>query len=204
MIRNILFDVGTVLLHINYEPALALTHRLCDPAKRDALRRFFTFDDRDPMIREYELGAITTEEFFKHFADVTGFSGTMDQFVGTYRDMLSENKPMLKFARELSRKHNVYLVTNAGTLHTPDIYDRFPSLRFFKDEASSCYLGAVKPDAAYYEKALTKFGITSDTCLLVDDRPENVAGAEAFGIRAILYTTPDETIAAVRKTLGRA
>ena len=201
MIRNILFDIGTVLLHINYEPALALTHRLCDPAKRDALRRFFTFDNRDPTIREYERGAITTEEFFKHFAAVTGFSGTMDQFVGTYQDMLSENKPMLEFARDLSRKYNIYLVTNAGTLHTPHIYERFPSLRFVKDEASSCYLGAVKPDAAFYEKALAKFGVTPDTCLLVDDRPENVAGAEAFGIRAILYSNAETAIAAVQAAL---
>jgi len=201
MIRNILFDIGTVLLHINYEPALALAHRFCDPAKRDALRKFFTFEGRDPMLREYELGAITTEEFFRHFATVTGFSGTMNQFVASYRDMLSENKPMLEFGRELSRKYSIYLVTNAGTLHTPHIYERFPLLRFFKDEASSCYLGEVKPDAAFYEKALAKFGITPDTCLLVDDRPENVAGAETFGIRSILYTTPDETISAVRATL---
>ena len=201
MLQNILFDIGTVLLHINYEPALALAHRYCDPAKLDALRRFFTFEDRDPMIREYEIGAISTKEFFRHFAEVTGFSGTLDQFVTTYQNMLSENRPMIEFARELSRKYNVYLVTNAGALHTPNIYGQFPSLRFFKDEASSCYLGAVKPDADYYRKALAKFGITPDTCLLVDDRPENVAGAEAFGIRAILYTTADATIAAVRAAL---
>jgi HAD superfamily hydrolase (TIGR01509 family) len=201
MLRNILFDIGTVLLHINYEPALALAHRFCDPAKRDALRRFFTFEERDPMIREYEIGAITTEEFFKHFAAVTGFSGTQEQFVGTYQDMLSENKPMLDFARGLSRKYNIYLVTNAGMLHTPHIYERFPSLRFFKDEASSCYLGAVKPDAAFYEKALAKFGVTPETCLLIDDRPENVAGAEKFGIRAILYSDAPTAIAAIQAAL---
>ena len=202
MIRNILFDVGTVLLHINYEPALALANRFCDPAKRDALRRFFTFEDRDPMIREYEVGAITTEEFFNHFASVTGFSGTQEQFVATYQDMLSENKPMLEFARELSRKYSIYLVTNAGALHTPHIYERFPSLCFVRDEASSWTLGEVKPDAAFYEKALAKFGVTPGSCLLIDDRPENVAGAEAFGVRSILYTTPDETISAIRAALA--
>jgi HAD superfamily hydrolase (TIGR01509 family) len=201
MIRNILFDIGTVLLHINYEPALALAHRFCDPAKREALRRFFTFDDRDPMIREYERGAITTEDFFGHFAAVTGFSGTMDQFVETYQDMLSENKPMLEFARQLAKKYGTYLVTNAGPLHIPAIYERFSALRLFKDEASSCRLGEVKPDAAFYEKALAKFGITADTCLLIDDRPENVAGAEAFGIRSILYSDAPAAIAAIRAAL---
>jgi FMN phosphatase YigB (HAD superfamily) len=202
MIQNILFDVGTVLLNIHYEPALALAHRFCDPAKREALGRFFTFDNRDPMIREYERGAITTEDFFLHFATVTGFSGTMDQFVRTYQDMLSENELMLEFARALSRTYNTFLVTNAGVLHTPTIYARFPSLLFFKEEASSCYLGEVKPDRAFYEKALAKFGVEPITCLLIDDRPENCAGARAFGIHAILYTQPDETIAAVRTILA--
>ena len=114
------------------------------------------------MIREYERGKITTDEFFRHFADVTGFSGTQDQFVATYQNMLSENKPMLEFASGLSQKYNIYLVTNAGALHTSSIYKRFPTLVFFKDEASSCILGEVKPDAAFYEKALVKFGLTPD------------------------------------------
>jgi putative hydrolase of the HAD superfamily len=61
----------------------------------------------------------------------------------------------------------------------------------------------VKPNRAFYEKALAQFGVTPDTCLFIDDRTENIARAEAFGIRAIPRAQPDETITAVRIILGQ-
>ena len=106
---------------------------------------------------------------------------------------------MLDFAREWSSKHDIYFVSNAGPLHVPLIYDLYPSLRFFKNDAISCYIGAVKPERAFYERALVKFGVDAADCILVDDRPENVNGALACGIQAILYKTPGQTIAAIRK-----
>jgi len=75
-------------------------------------------------------------------------------------------------------------------------------LNFFKGDAVSCHLGAVKPNRAFYERALAKFGLPPAACLFIDDRPENVEGARDFGISALQYTTAPETIAAVRAQLG--
>ena len=87
-------------------------------------------------------------------------------------------------------------------MHFPWVYERFPELNFFKGDAVSCHLGAVKPNRAFYERALAKFGLQPAACLFIDDRPENVEGARAFGIPALQYTTAPETIAALRARLG--
>lgn len=203
MIRNILFDIGVVLLHIHYGKALLRIVPRCHPLRLLRLAKFLTLEERDPIIAEYERGRVTTADFFRHFVDLTGYRGTQEEFAAAWRGILSENRPMLEFGRELSGSYDVYLVTNTGELQVPHIYESFPGIRFFKDQAASFELGEVKPDRAFYEKALAKFGITADTCLFIDDRPENIEGARACGLRSIRYTTAEETIQAVRAALAK-
>ncbi len=200
---NILFDLGMVLLHIDYGPAFKRAMPYFDGAVGSSPEEFFTLIGRDPSIDRYERGDITGKEFFQHFVKKTGFRGTHDEFVGIWRDIFIENEPMIRFARELSRKYDVYLASNASDLHIPYVLEAFPSLCFYKDAAFSYRLRATKPEPAFYERTLKQFGVTANTCLFIDDRPENVESAELFGIRSILYTNPEETIARTRKILGK-
>lgn len=200
--RNILFDLGMVLLHIDYGPAFKRAMPYFDWSAGSSPEKFFTLIARDPAIDQYERGDITGSEFFEHFVEKTGFRGTHDAFVEIWRDIFSENEPMIRFGRDLSREYGVYLASNASDMHIPYVLEAFPSLRFFKDAAFSYRLRATKPEPAFYERTLQQFGVTADTCLFIDDRPENVESAERFGIRSILYTNPEKTIARARKILG--
>ncbi len=201
MIENILFDAGVVLLHIDYTVAAREILPLCDPARVPMLNRFLTLNDRDPIVAEYELGRVTTEAFFRHFCARSGYRGTLAQFIAAWHDTLSRNEPMLAFASEMSASYRLYIATNTGEVQIPRIYEFFPKLAYFKDMAASCFLGELKPGRGFYEKALAQFRVTADTCLFIDDRPENVEGARAYGIRSILYTTAAETIVAARQAL---
>jgi putative hydrolase of the HAD superfamily len=51
----------------------------------------------------------------------------------------------------------------------------------------SCALGAKKPSAAFFEKALQELGLRAEQCLFVDDSAVNVAGARKVGLRAELF-----------------
>lgn len=51
----------------------------------------------------------------------------------------------------------------------------------------SCRTGLRKPAPAAYRHAAATLGRAPGECLLVDDRPENVAGAEAAGLRALRF-----------------
>jgi putative hydrolase of the HAD superfamily len=57
----------------------------------------------------------------------------------------------------------------------------------------SCDLRISKPSPGIYQHALDGLGVAPDQALFLDDRPENVRGAEAMGIHAVLFTTPEET-----------
>ena len=70
--------------------------------------------------------------------------------------------------------------------------------RRFETFLSSCYLGLAKPDHAIYQRALEILHRPAETCVFVDDRPENVAPAEELGVRAIRHVSAASTREALR------
>jgi putative hydrolase of the HAD superfamily len=73
-----------------------------------------------------------------------------------------------------------------------------PVARFFEHLAFSCHLGSVKPEPDCYRAVLAMLGAGPADVVFIDDRPENVAGAAAVGIRGVHFTTPE----AVRTALA--
>ena len=57
----------------------------------------------------------------------------------------------------------------------------------FDTVVSSSRVRCLKPDAAIYEAAAEAAGAAPGDCLFVDDRPENVAGALAVGMPAVVF-----------------
>lgn len=199
----LLFDLGVVLLHLEYEPARALAAPHCDPAKvgPDGAG-FFTLLGRTAHVNEYETGRLTAFGFFEAFMQETGFRGTFEEFAGIWRSIFRENDAMLDFGNEMAARYPCYFLTNASDLHVPWVFERFPRLRFMQGYHSSCYAGVMKPERAFYQGALDRFGLDPARCLFIDDRPENIVGAEALGIRSVLYTDAGATMRAVRSALA--
>jgi FMN phosphatase YigB (HAD superfamily) len=200
-VQHVFFDLGVVLLHLIYEPAVKELISHCDPERHHTTTSFFSLVGRTHLVDDYERGELTARQYFDIFVKATGFQSSFEEFTRIWRSIFEENTPMIDFAHEVAAARNTYILTNASDLHVPWVFDRYPRLRFFTDYTCSCYIGETKPSAAFYEKSLAQFGVAAASCLFIDDRPENIAGAEACGIRSVLYTTPDETIAAVRRCL---
>ena len=94
----------------------------------------------------------------------------------------------------------LYAITNfSGEFWGPfrareaDIFDRFRGIVVSGDEAMT------KPDPAIYRLALDRWGVGAEDCVFVDDRADNVAGAESVGMKAVVFTD----VAALRVELER-
>ncbi len=193
-IQNVMFDLGVVLLHLEYGPAQAACISKCDPARLAAGGQFLRLLGRTPIVDAYERGDISAQQFFDHFVEATGFTGSLDEFATIWRSIFRENTPMIEFAHRVASRYPTFIMTNASDLHVPWVFDQFPALNFFRDYAASCYVGAAKPDPLYYERALKKFGAPAESSLFIDDRPENVEAAHALGFRCVLYENPEQAI----------
>ena len=84
-----------------------------------------------------------------------------------------------------------------GTLNNearePNEYrlERFEIRKYVDVTLSSCYVGLRKPEQAMYRRALDILGRPAERVLLIDDRQENVAGAEAAGMKGLCFSGAD-------------
>jgi HAD superfamily hydrolase (TIGR01509 family) len=70
---------------------------------------------------------------------------------------------------------------------------RFPFLnRFFEQTVLSFEVGAMKPEQAIYDAAVSRAGLPAKEVFFTDDRQENVEGARAAGLDAVLFTSAEE------------
>jgi putative hydrolase of the HAD superfamily len=108
-----------------------------------------------------------------------------------FRSYLSLNPATVEVLADLHAAGTpLALLSNAG----PDYGSFFrngPISGFF----SACYvsgeLGLLKPDPEIYRHVLADLDITPDEAIFVDDRPDNVAGAESIGITGHVFADAD-------------
>ncbi|HET6413746.1 MAG TPA: HAD family phosphatase [Anaeromyxobacter sp.] len=75
--------------------------------------------------------------------------------------------------------------------------------RYFDTLVVSSEVGCLKPDPAIYLIALRRLGVEPGDALFVDDRAENVAGATAVGLQALLFKG-DGSVGELRRRLEQA
>jgi len=149
------------------------------------------------LLRSLERGAVSDEEFERDFGELLGVDppGLVDRlFAG-----LSPEQAMID-AVESARAAGIRtgLISNSwGT----GIYERAP-MAIFDATVISGDVGLHKPEPEIYELGAERIGVPPANCVFVDDLRENVAGAEAVGMTAILHREPAETIAALSELLG--
>src|SRR6478735_3373762 len=142
------------------------------------------------LLRSLERGAVTDEEFERDFGELLGVDppGLVDRlFAG-----LSPEQAMID-AVEAARAAGIRtgLISNSwGT----GIYQRAP-MAIFDATVISGDVGLHKPEPEIYELGAERIGVAPASCVFVDDLRENVAGAEAVGMTALLHREPAETIA---------
>lgn len=187
--RAVIFDYGEVLCTPDpnaYRRLLALTG-----LDAEGFDRLYWTDRRD-----YDLGLFDGRGYWTTFARRAGLSFTPEQV-----DALVENdvlmwthlsEPMLAWVAALQEAG---LATAILSNMVPDVLrymrQEFAWLRHFTHLTWSCELGIVKPDPAIYALTCERLGLPPQECLFIDDKPENVRGAEEAGLAALRFTGID-------------
>ncbi len=116
----------------------------------------------------------------------------------------AENDPdpaMIEVVNELRQAgYRLALLTNAVREFRSVIEKTIPIYDLFDVIIDSSEVGMRKPDREIYDLTSQKLAVENDQCLMIDDLVANVHGAENAGMQGLLFTTSDETAAAIRTT----
>lgn len=130
--------------------------------------------------------------------DPSGLAGLLDALSADERVCPRWRSVLDKIAGTLP----LALLTNSGPNTRTGLVARHGLERWFPVIVISAEEGLSKPDPQIYLRTCARLGRPPAECLFVDDRPSNVAGAEAAGLGAISFASSTETIPMVLERLG--
>jgi len=197
-IRFIYFDLGNVILHFDFHDAyrqMAQVSGVSADRVRDILQH-------DQMQVKYEKGELSSAEFHERFCEAAGQRSDRGALLAAFSDMFRVNVPLIPVITQLAAaNHRLGILSNTCEAHWEHCYDgRFGSLRnAFDVHVLSYRVRATKPDAKIYEAAVAQAAVPPQEVFFVDDRPDNVQGAQQYGMDAVRYTTVKQLVSDLRQ-----
>lgn len=187
MIRNIIFDLGGVIITLDQPQAIRRFKALglADAEKRlDAYTQGGIFGD-------LERGTISAENFRCELSRLVGREVSHDEcrhaWLGYCRELPLRNLDALVRLRQ--EGYRLLLLSNTNPfmmswVMSADFDGRGHSLEHYMDVCYCSYqMGVMKPDPAIFSRVLATEQIVPAETLFVDDGPRNIAAANQLGIQ---------------------
>ena len=196
-IKNILFDLGGVLIDIDYNKT---AQAFIDLGIKNFNELYTQFTATD-LFENFETGKATAADFYTTLQQYTHPPLTNMQIDAAWNAMLMDiRKESLEFLHEVKEQYNIYLLSNTNTIHLSAFNNILKAQTgldsmndFFIKSYYSHRIHLRKPYPATYQFVLQDAGLTASETLFIDDSKHNIEGAKETGIKTHLLL-PDERI----------
>lgn len=185
MIKNIIFDMGDVLIRFDMQ---AFADRFDIPQEdKDLLTDEIFRGNANWSLADW--GVITEKDVADRACErlperLHGFAHSLAE---RWWDPILPVEGMADLVRRLKEAgYGIYLLSNAGSAHNT-YWKTVPGSEHFDGVVASANEKMVKPQPEIFRLCLDRFGLKAEECLFVDDRETNLAGAEVCGIRSLIF-----------------
>lgn len=196
MIKNIIFDIGNVLMPFGYRPFFESFGY-----DKDIVERLSKATAQSPDWNELDRGVLSYEEvlerfiqndpeleeiIYKVFADLHGILGVYD-YTESWIAQLKE------------QGYGVYYLSNFFQKADEDCKDLMGFLELMNGGILSYKDKVTKPDAKIYQLLLERYGLKAEECVFLDDTEKNIIGARAVGMEGILFQDRMQAVTELQK-----
>lgn len=185
-IKNIVFDLGGVLLNIAPKRTIeAFGHLGMEQLMGD---KGLSYDH--PIFYLMEQGTITPEEFRNGIRELLPHKVSDEQIDKAWTAMLIDFPQIrVELLQQLKTQFGLYLFSNTNAIHVDKYHSIFRNQHGF--EVTSLFdklfhsneIGFRKPSPESYKEIIRLSGITPAETLFIDDSRANVEGAIACGLK---------------------
>jgi len=186
MIRAVISDLGKVILWFDNSVFYRKMTAYC-PHPVEEIREIV--HQSAEFISLFDTAKITPGEFYARAIAKLDARVNCDDFFAAYRDVFSLNQPALDVLKKLKGKCRLILLSNTDVVRFAFIKSRFPEILIFDGYVLSFEVGYMKPHPEIYRHALRQAGVDAQGAAFIDDLEENIRGAEALGLKSILYNS---------------
>jgi putative hydrolase of the HAD superfamily len=195
----LLFDLGRVVLDIDFSKAIAIWAADAGCAPAELLSRFV----RDEAYRQHEMGLISDADYFATLRASLDVTLSDDRFLEGWNAIFTGEMPDIAALLVRARNHlPLYAFSNTNAAHVAHFSKTYADvLGHFRELYLSSTIGLRKPDKAAYEHVVNAIGVPATRILFFDDSAENVEGARACGLQAV-HVKSSEDVADALAALG--
>jgi len=194
-IKNIIFDLGDVILNIDVPLASLSFGKLSGREQHEILTLF----KENELFRLFETGLVDEDAFRNLIRELLAFPEWSSEIIDTaWNSLLLDIPPArIELIRELGQHYRLFLLSNTSSIHVKEVnkilhaasgVEKLDDL--FEKVYLSYEMGLMKPDPAIYLKVLEESGLIAEETLFLDDNPDNITAASKLGIDTILVQKP--------------
>ena len=195
MIKNLLFDLGGVIMDIRRLNCVASFERL---GMKNADSFLGEYSQKGPFL-QLEEGAISEEEFRTAVRALIDGEVSDEQIDSAFCDFLvGIPKYRLEQLRQLKKSYNIYMLSNTNSIMWRSrIAEDFRQEGleredYFDGIVTSFEARSIKPNAKIFHTVVEKLGINPNETLFLDDSQKNLDAAAQLGFHTLLVTPGSE------------
>ena len=194
-IKNIIFDLGDVILNIDVPVASLSFSKLSGREQQEILD---LFKEKD-LFRQFETGSLDETGFRNYIRELLVFPDWTDDMIDTaWNSLLLDLPPeRVELLKNLRTRYRLFLLSNTSSIHiiqVNKILEAATGVKKLDDLFDKVYLsyemGLMKPDPAIYQQVLEEQGLVAEETLFLDDNADNIKAAATLGIATIHVCKP--------------
>ncbi len=197
-IKNIIFDLGGVILDLNLNAAYQAFSELSGLPEEEVIQRtqgLLLFED-------YETGAISSGTFRQNLNQLLEMQASDVEIDQAWCAMLGEIPAYrLELVARLRKSYRTFILSNTNEIHVNQfdgILQQAGGNSQLGDHFEKVYysheMGLRKPNIEIYQTVLLEQSIAASETLFIDDTLANLKGAEELDIRTFLLEQPQQLI----------
>lgn len=181
MLKNIIFDIGNVILQYNRD---FLLRHFYDGKEYELLKEK-TFENWELLDRD----GLTLEEYNQNVKNSLPphLSKYAISVLSYWEYYMRYSEGIIPLIQELKQKGYKLFILSNMTRHFINNAYKFPILKEFDGIIYSAPLKIVKPNPEIYQYLLDKYNINASESIYIDDMKTNLAGAARFGMQTFHY-----------------
>ena len=185
-IRNIIFDLGGVLLNIDPKKTIDAFGKL--GMEQLVGDKGLSYDHE--IFYLMEQGKITSDEFRQGVLELLPTQVSFQEIDDAWTAMLLDFPPIrVKLLKNLRKDFKIYLFSNTNAIHVEKFHSNFRNQHgfevstLFNKDFYSNEIGYRKPSSNAYQEIIRLSGINPAESLFIDDSLLNVESAIASGLK---------------------
>ena len=188
MYKNIIFDLGNVLLDFN--PRGYLKSKISEEKLDEVFKAIFNSEEWVMLDR----GTITEKEAINNIINRNSiYTNEINLAFENWYDLLKPIEDTVDILTSLKEHgYNIYYLSNFHELAFGEVTKKNNFFKLFDGGVVSYEEKLIKPEEDIYKLILDRYKLNPSETIFVDDTEANVEGANILGIKSILFKSPKE------------